>query len=247
MSATPERIDELLMQRAIEGLSAAETVDLDRLLRHHPSFDGDALERAAAAVAVAMLPRVEALPGDVRMRVLAEAATVIPARHVRAAASPPGAQAWPWLVAAAALALAAIGWWPSATDLPASEQRAALLAAGAAPLAWTATADPAAAGAGGDVVWDARTQRGVMRFSALAANEPTRFQYQVWIFDAVRDERYPVDGGVFDMPASGGEVLIAIRAKLPVSNAVRFAVTVEVPGGVVVSSRERIVLLAQLG
>jgi hypothetical protein len=248
MSAAPERIDELLVQRATEGLSAAEAVELEQLLRHHPSVDGDALERAAAAVAVAMLERVESLPGHLRTRVLAEATTVLPARRTGAAAArAPRAPAWPWLAAAAALVLAAIGWWPSAVDVPVAEQRAALLAAGAEPLAWTATEDPAAAGAGGDVVWDARTQQGVMRFAALAVNEPTRFQYQLWIFDAARDERYPVDGGVFDIPAGGGDVLVPIRAKLPVSNAVLFAVTVEAPGGVVVSSRERIVLLAQLG
>jgi len=99
----------------------------------------------------------------------------------------------------------------------------------------------------GDVVWDPATQQGFMRFAALAVNEPTRFQYQLWIFDAARDERFPVDGGVFDIPAGVTEVLVPIRAKLPVSNAVLFAVTVEAPGGVVVSGRERIVLTAQLG
>ena len=248
MSTPLERIDELLVQRATEGLGAVETVELEQLLRHHPGVDSDALERAAAAIAVNALERIESLPGNVRARVLAEAATFAPARNPgRAPAPVPRARAWPWLAAAAALVLAAIGWWPNAADLPVAQQRAALLAAGAAPLAWTATEDPAAAGAGGDVVWDAALRQGVMRFSALAPNEPTRFQYQLWIFDAARDERYPVDGGVFDIPAGGGEVLIRIRANLPVSNAVLFAVTVEAPGGVVVSSRERIVLTAQLG
>jgi hypothetical protein len=248
MSTPIERIDELLVQRATEGLGAAETVELEQLLRHRPSVDGDALERAAAAVAVATLKRVESLPGHVRTRALADAARLVPARAARGVpAMAPRMQAWPWLAAAVALVLAAIGWWPGASDVPVAQQRAALLAAGAAALAFTATEDPAAAGAGGDVVWDAATQQGVMRLAALAPNEPTRFQYQLWIFDAARDERYPVDGGVFDIPASGGEVLIPIRTNLPVSNAVLFAVTVEAPGGVVVSSRERVVLLAQLG
>jgi len=248
MSTPLERIDELLAQRATEGLGAAETMELEQLLRHHPGVDGDALERAAAALAVAKLLRIESLPGHVRTRVLADAASVVATRQPRAVpAAMPRLSAWPWLEAAAALVLAAIGWWPSASDVPAAQQRAALLAAGAAPIAFTATEDPAAAGAGGDVVWDAKTQQGVMRLAALTPNEPTRFQYQLWIFDAARDERYPVDGGVFDVPPGGGEVLVPIHAKLPVSNAVLFAVTVEAPGGVVVSSRERIVLLAQLG
>jgi anti-sigma-K factor RskA len=249
MSVAFERIDELLAQRAIEGLSAAETVELEQLIRHYPSFDSETLERAAAAVAVAMLDRFEPLPPGLRRRIEADAATALPPpvvpKFVRPAA--PRASVWPWLAAAAALAVAAIGWWPGdGTRSPAAE-RAALIAAGAAPVQWAPTADPAGAGASGDIVWDGRTQQGVMRFTALAANEPTRFQYQLWIFDAARDERYPVDGGVFDIPAGGGEILVPIRAKLPVSNAVLFAVTVEAPGGVVVSGRERIVLTAELG
>ena len=82
-----------------------------------------------------------------------------------------------------------------------------------------------------------------MRFANLAPNDPKLSQYQLWIFDKQRDEKYPVDGGVFDVTATG-EVIVAISAKLPVGDAVLFAVTVEAPGGVVVSKRERIVVTA---
>ena len=34
--------------------------------------------------------------------------------------------------------------------------------------------------------------------------------------DAERDERYPVDGGVFDVPAGSDEVFVAIDAKVDV-------------------------------
>jgi anti-sigma-K factor RskA len=72
-------------------------------------------------------------------------------------------------------------------------------------------------------------------------------QYQLWIFDAERNEAYPVDGGVFDVPAkSDGDVVIKIDPRIPVSRATAFAITVERPGGVVVSSRERLPLLAAL-
>ena len=57
--------------------------------------------------------------------------------------------------------------------------------------------------------------------------------------------RRPVDGGVFDIAASG-EALIPIDAKLPVGAGTIFAVTKERPGGVVVSDRE-IVFLAVRG
>lgn len=111
-------------------------------------------------------------------------------------------------------------------------------------LPWSATEDPAAAGAGGAVVWNGEAQAGVMRFSGLQPNDPAEWQYQLWIFDAARDDRFPVDGGVFDV-GPDGEAVVPIRASLPVSEAVLFAITVERPGGVVVSSRERIALVAQ--
>ena len=84
-----------------------------------------------------------------------------------------------------------------------------------------------------------------MRFRGLAPNDPTERQYQLWIFDPSRSdwEAEPVDGGVFDVGA-GGEVVVPIDAKLAVAETALFAVTLEVPGGVVVSDRERLVLTA---
>ena len=114
-----------------------------------------------------------------------------------------------------------------------------------APLNWATTEDPTAQGAAGDVIWSADQQEGYMRFRGLAANDPTKFQYQLWIFDSARNTDYPVDGGVFDIPVGADEVIVPITARLPVSDAVLFAITVEAPGGVVVSSRERIALTAQ--
>jgi len=108
-------------------------------------------------------------------------------------------------------------------------------------------ADLEMAGGLGDVVWSPARQQGFMRFRGLAANDPAVTQYQLWIFDAERNEAYPVDGGVFDVPAGAeGDVLIQIDPRLPVSRATAFAITVERPGGVVVSSRERLPLLAAL-
>ena len=64
--------------------------------------------------------------------------------------------------------------------------------------------------------------------------------------DAARDDRYPVDGGVFDVPAGRDEVLVAVEPRLPVSRAVGFTVTVERPGGAVVSTREKVVAVVKL-
>ena len=83
-----------------------------------------------------------------------------------------------------------------------------------------------------------------MRFRGLPANDPQQFQYQLWIFDVQQDERYPIDGGVFNASADG-DLIIPIINKLSVSAATLFAVTVEKPGGVVVSNRDRLVVLAE--
>lgn len=112
---------------------------------------------------------------------------------------------------------------------------------------WQTTEDPAAvsadgAAATGDVVWSNDRQEGYLRISGLQANNPEINQYQLWIFDD--DQEHPVDGGVFDIPAGSDEVLIPVQAKINVSSPTVFAVTVEKPGGVVVSKKERVPLLA---
>jgi hypothetical protein len=165
-----------------------------------------------------------------------------------------------WWAAAACLLLALIAWFrtPQTVFMPAppSEvkqleptpemRRATLLThPGVITLPLGATKDPAAAGLSGDVVWDPVAQQGFIRVVGLQPNDPKIQQYQLWIFDGDRDQRYPVDGGVFNSSASGGEVLIPIHAAIPVHLAKAFAVTVEKPGGVVVSARDRVVALAQ--
>ncbi len=65
--------------------------------------------------------------------------------------------------------------------------------------------------------------------------------------DATRDDRYPVDGGVFDVPASPAEVSVPFSAWVGVGRPVLFAVTAEQPGGVVVSGREHIVVVTKPG
>ena len=98
----------------------------------------------------------------------------------------------------------------------------------------------------GSVIWSDERNEGYMKIDGLAVNDPSTSQYQLWIFRGTDPgaEPYPVDGGVFDISATG-EVVVPISAKLSVGHAGTFAVTVEEPGGVVVSGREQIVALAQ--
>lgn len=219
---------------------------------------GDLPARLAARILEQIeVPRAEVLP--LRARGTAD-------REQRVASAPrPIAALLPWGLAAAAVVLAVIGWTrsgprevvsnrpvPSASPVAAkvdagrqlAAERAELLALpGTASLPWKPTEDAVARGASGEVTWHNGVQRGFMRFRGLAANDAKKEQYQLWIFDAERDEAFPVDGGVFDV-GPDGEVLVPIEAKLHVGKPKLFAVTVERPGGVVVSKRERIVLVA---
>ena len=62
--------------------------------------------------------------------------------------------------------------------LPPSLARKELLAnaADVKTLAWSATTDPFATGAAGDVVWSPSKQEGYMRFTGLASNDPAKLQ-----------------------------------------------------------------------
>ena len=85
-----------------------------------------------------------------------------------------------------------------------------------------------------------------MTFKGLPENNPTVEQYQLWIFDKDRDEKYPVDGRVFDIPNADSETIVAIDSKIKIAEATLFAITIERPGGVVVSDRRRLPLLAKV-
>jgi len=266
-----ERLGELLMQRATGALSAPEADALARALATLPPGEVARWERAAAELtaafaaddATAREPLPPALASSliatgerlVRSHERPATSTVSEVRPIASARS--NLVGWSgWMAAAAAL----VFWFavprteavsaPNAEPAPVATVamlRDSLLSADATstPLDWTATADSSAVGASGDVVWSGRAQRGVMRIAGLQPNDRRRWQYQLWIFDKSRDQKYPVDGGVFDVPAGQTEVLIPIDARVPVGEAVMFAVTVEPVGGVVVSTRERIALLAQ--
>jgi len=174
-----------------------------------------------------------------------------------------------WFAAAASLVLALFGWlrpmqfpvappaaqvqetappavvspMTPAAHTPAQERAALLARTESIKVNLGATKDPAAAGVTGDAVWDPVTQRGFLHFVGLQVNDPTVRQYQLWIIDGARDKRYPVDGGVFDVPANSSEVIVPIHAALPVRAAKAFAVTIEKPGGVVVSDQQHVVVL----
>jgi hypothetical protein len=151
-----------------------------------------------------------------------------------------------WVVAAAAVVLAVLGWLPRRFPAPPSAvdhhqgYLALLEQSGVVNPEWDAT--QLAQGASGDVAWSQSGQQGYLHIEGLTPNDPRIEQYQLWIFDG--DQEHPIDGGVFDL--RGGEAWIPIDPKLQVSSPTAFAVTIEKPGGVVVSDKERVVLLATI-
>lgn len=280
-----DRLLEMLADRALEGLSHDESRELDTLLAHRPGFDADCLDRAAGALAVALVsPDERPMPASLRQQLDVAAgvwvssarrsgsAPALPRGDIegrpsavriepsggstrgRGALGPLGVLGW--FAAAACLTLAAVTWVSNApsllpTQASLRDARASLIASAPGDLvrvAWTGTEDPAAAGGvDGELVWSDALDRGYMTFKGLAPNDASQSQYQLWIFDASRSADHPVDGGVFDIPSEGGEVVVPIDSRLPIERATLFAVTVERPGGVVVSSRERLAVLAKVG
>jgi hypothetical protein len=129
--------------------------------------------------------------------------------------------------------------------LPVAERLERLRAApDAVRLAWSnPTNDSASLKTTGAVVWSDSRQEGYMIIDDLQVNDPSSQQYQLWIFDTARTDEFPVDGGVFDIPSTG-QVIVPIVNKLAITQAKAFAITIEGPGGVVVSERSRLPLLA---
>jgi anti-sigma-K factor RskA len=257
-----ERLLELLVQRATEGLNANEQLEMNRLLAQANYTDAEQFEATAAALLLASSLEDEPLPAALKGR-LEQHAIAFAANAPAAVATLSPSAAPPrssmnkiaWFAAAACAVLAVAGWWPRLqgerepnlmTQAAVARARELLLANDTVmQREWKPTEDPAARGVTGDVVWDAKAQVGYMRFRGLPTNNPEELQYQLWIFDATRGDQYPVDGGVFNIPAnSSGEVVVPILARLPIRDPALFAVTIEKPGGSVVSARERIVVVA---
>lgn len=257
--ANLDRLMDLLAARAVEGLDAPERVELDRLLRDHPEIGAGDLERAAALVWMGRHAPAERVPEDLRDRILSASASIPPEpgglpRRATDGLAPilfwRRTASLGWLVAAACLALAVIGWWPRLfpPHIPTPvERRDALLreAPDARVLVLQAQAG-APAGFQGDVVWSESRREGYLRLRGLVANDPAQQRYQAWIFDpTLPSESPPVGAGVFDALATGGEVVIALDPNIGVGGAAAFGVTVERPGGAVVPTLSRLVALGQ--
>ncbi len=266
-SSGRDRLLDLLADRAVGALSPRDEAELQTLLTAHPDLAGDdSMDWAAAALdqvfAAASRQQSEPLPADVRARIRAThggTASLRLATETGGASqyrpAEPRLAAWTgWVAAAACLLLAISAWWPrlqKQTPVVSGDSLSALrddlLQHAPDPIVatLTATEDPAVMpDVTGEVLWSDSRQEGVLSITGLRPNDPAQSQYQLWIFDKSQPSETPIDGGVFDVKDEG-ETLVPITAKLPVRGPFMFAITVEKPGGVVVTDRTRIALIGQ--
>ena len=262
-----ELLQELLFAKATTGLNHDDSVTLNRLLSEFPDTDIKEFEILASHIDVAITEQstIE-IPKHLRESIIQQgeafllssgedSSDKIADKDMGMSPDPVsrgGVNNALWGFAlAASLLLAVIGWLPRDASIPAqaeptlSQNREALInnLTDTIVIAWTQTDDPLSKTVTGDIVWSNQAQEGYMRFQGLPVNDPQLNQYQLWIFDEKR-EKHPVDGGVFD--ALEGELIIPIREKLQVYSPTMFAVTLEQPGGVVVSDKEHIVAIAKI-
>jgi anti-sigma-K factor RskA len=254
-----QRLLDLLADQALQGLDSADEAELELLLHAFPDVDAEELQRTAAALDRALAePAPEPLPAQLRLTVERDLVRLMNAGAkghpvgLRLTAAPPdqsgtirGRRRWlrpvlAWSGWAAALLIAVGAWWlfrPGPKSTPAQELARLRQTPGTKNVAVEV----------GEVIWNNERQEGYLRLTGVPANDPNREQYQIWLVDAER-ELHPVDGGVFDV-SGNGEVIVPIRARLPVRKPLAVAVTREKPGGVVVSKQqpEQIVLVANLG
>jgi anti-sigma-K factor RskA len=262
---TEERLFDLLTQQAVEGLNVAETNELRELENLFPQWkDDDSFEIATTAFSLTNLDTSEDLPEHLRIKILENSERFLISESAeelqKTFTFEPKRSNWSWLGwAFAAVACVALAFTWSTTNVNAPPQNPVIEALNATQLRqrlidtdknallinWTKGNVKDLVEVSGDLVWSDIKQSGYMRFKGLPINDKQKECYQLWIFDETQDEKTPIDGGVFDVN-SDGETIVPITAKLKVKNPKLFAVTVEKPGGVVVSKREKIPVLAKL-
>lgn len=218
--------DEPLVEEPMpESLRAA-------LIAAAPSATSTTSATGAAGATAPTARRVEGSPtadgGDARDRVIAQLRWTARLGWIAAAAS---------LIIAAGLLLSRGGGLAPSADV----KRLVDAESDAVHLTLNPTAN-GPAGAAGEVVWSDSIQKGYLRLTGVPANDASKRQYQLWIVDPARAKE-PVDGGVFDVLATG-EVVIPFDARLPVRRPAAFAITAEQPGGVVVSAGPHLMLAA---
>lgn len=225
------------LARLLAALDPSERAALERELE----AEFAALDRAFEATAIAAsADGEEPLPAELRSRLLAAAEPRRIGTRGGAPTQPrslaPRSLGWLGWAAAAVLAVATGALLydrrPAPSGSPTDDLRAAVDAATDVLRLPLASNDPSQAGASGQVVWSASLQKGYLDLRGMTPNDRAAAQFQLWLVDPARDPN-PIDGGVFDVPA--GSAIVPFAPKLAAVDPQVFAVTSEIPGGVVVT------------
>ncbi|MBU6413489.1 MAG: anti-sigma factor [Planctomycetes bacterium] len=254
------RLRDLLADRSLGALDAADMAELQNLIASGGQQEAEAFDRDIAALASAMhTPPSTRMPREARDRIVAAGERAVTTSSAnRSSRSLLGT--FGWLAAAAAVLMAVVGWWPrlfptKTPSLTPSQvvdafNRAYPQDAHDVPMN-TLKDDTLAADAKAVAVWSQVANRGFVKIKGLAANDPSKFQYQFWIFDGTRPAETPVSAAVFDISqavydAATGEYIIPINPAVRINKPAAIAVTVEQPGGVVVPKKDRVVFLKEI-
>jgi hypothetical protein len=253
-----EKLIDLLSQRAIYGLNADETAEMSNL---YSEWEDDfSFDSTVARLDLVNLDLSAELPAYLKTKLLNDseacfAPDLQPTFELKPKRDWLGLLGW---ATAAACALLAFSIWTNRVEAPQiiakapvesldnNQLRQRILDSdkNALSVIWAKGNVKNLNDVGGDLVWSDEKQSGYMRFRGLPINDSTKECYQLWIFDETQDEKTPVDGGIFDIKGDG-ETLVPITAKLKIKNPKLFAITIEKSGGVVVSKREKIAVLAK--
>lgn len=261
-----ERLLDLKIMEASYGLSREESAELKGLVSEFPEWEGDeSLELTAASIQLAGMSS-EAMPAHLMESIGSEFSRLYPgngeesqkvAKSVNEKIGIFDTKWLGWSLAGAFGALLLFNMFSNTAvqDVvdqtpPAisEQQQLSELVNSSTDLVrnnWESPSPEKPLEFEGEVVWSESKQQGFMRFKGLPLNDKAKETYQLWIFDENQKAETPVDGGIFDSE-TGGELIVPIKAKLEVKNAQMFAITVEKPGGVVVSDREKLIGLAKI-
>ncbi len=256
------RLEELLLDEAVEGLDLTPKRELSSLLQEDKSIDPDGFMRTASLLQLGLLKRDHTaqrkLPDTLKKGLVDQGKAALAHRNDPTADlmperpdSPRPIQAqrnnarknllasagWLLAVGFAVAFIVLRGDPPLAQDAgiePRAQLAELLRDEKTITAPWAAAQQSGYADIRGEVVWNNQRQLGFLRLAGLPMNDSQAMQYQLWIIDPTRDT-HPVDGGVFDVTQNQGETLVPIKAKLRIIRPQAFAITAEKPGGVVVS------------
>jgi hypothetical protein len=80
---------------------------------------------------------------------------------------------------------------------------------------------------GGDITWSSGRQIGFLRLRGLTGNGPVGRQYQLWIVGSDVSGNEIINGGIFPVDQSTGDLIVPILAEQFVENPKMFVVDVE--------------------